>query len=182
MTDQSPTPIVFLSHASEDVELAHRLAKALFTKGIETFFAEWEIRSGQSIRRRIEDGLQNCTHFVVLLTTASIQKSWVNEEIDAAFIRKVEGACRFIPLRSGIAHTELPPLLRSIHSPMISDEKFESQLNALIGDIYEVSRRPALGPRPNLTHSDLIEQSGCFGPRVRAARRPPRLCSSKQMK
>src|SRR5689334_13854932 len=105
------TPKLFLSHASEDKETARRLAHALHGAGIDTFFAEWEIRSGDSIRQKIDEGLGGCSHFLILLTPTSVNKPWVNAEMDAGFVRKVEGACRFIVLRKDLAASELPPLL-----------------------------------------------------------------------
>ncbi len=95
-------PRVFLSYASEDREAAERLARDMIHQGIDVFFAAWEIRPGVSIRAKIDEGLQNCTHFIVLLTPASVTKPWVNTEIDAAFVLKVEESCRFIPLRLGL--------------------------------------------------------------------------------
>ncbi len=70
----SEPPRAFLCHASEDKRLARRLATDLQAAGIDTFFDEWSIAPGQSIRQRIEEGLEGCTHFVVLLTESSISK------------------------------------------------------------------------------------------------------------
>ena len=50
----------------------------------------------------MEEGLGNCTHFVVLLTPTSMTKPWVNAEIDAAFVRRVAGVSKLIALRCGV--------------------------------------------------------------------------------
>jgi hypothetical protein len=65
-------------------------------KGIEVWFDEWEIRTGDSLRRKMEEGLANCTHFVVLPHTElpPLHKTWVETEIDAGFIRSVGGEAR----------------------------------------------------------------------------------------
>ena len=79
----APTmPVAFLSYAFEDRELARRIAEALMAQGVDTWWAEWCIASGDSIRQRIDEGLGRCTHFIVLLTPASIGKPWVNLEIE----------------------------------------------------------------------------------------------------
>jgi len=52
---------------------------------------KWEIRSGDSLKRKMEEGLAGCTHFVVLLTPNSLGKPWVETEIDAGFLRMVRG-------------------------------------------------------------------------------------------
>jgi hypothetical protein len=88
-------PRVYLAHASEDHDtLARPLAESLMANGIEVWFDEWEIHAGNSLRRKMEEGLANCTHFVVLLTPSSLHKPWVETEIDAGFIRAVGGESR----------------------------------------------------------------------------------------
>jgi hypothetical protein len=139
-------PRAFLCHASEDKELARQIAHDFQAEGIETFFDEWEIGPGDSIRQKIDAGLGRCTHFVVLLTPNSVSKSWVNAEIDAAFVAKVEGRCRFIPLRYRLAVEELSPLLGALHSPELRD--YHSDLSGLISFIHGVSRKPSVGPAP----------------------------------
>ena len=47
-------PRVYLAHASEDHEtLAKPLARALIANGIDVWFDEWEIRTGDSLRRKM---------------------------------------------------------------------------------------------------------------------------------
>ena len=110
-TDRSEAPRAFLSYGREDRELARRIAEGLQAHGIDTWWAEWEIGAGDSIRQKIDAGLSDCTHFVVLLTPASITRPRVNEEMDAGLVRKVNAKCRFIPLRHGLEASALPPLL-----------------------------------------------------------------------
>lgn len=101
----------FMCHASEDKDLARRIATDFHSAGIETFFDEWDITAGQSVRARIDEGLTVSTHVVVLLTDKSLAKPWVNAEIDAAFVRKVAGQGTLIPLRYQLPIHRLPPLL-----------------------------------------------------------------------
>ena len=74
-------PHVFLSSASEDKELAVRLAKDLLAHGIDTFNYIWDIKMGESFRQRIDEGIINCTHFLVLLTPVSIVGSTLHRSI-----------------------------------------------------------------------------------------------------
>lgn len=145
----APKPIVFLSHASEDNALAKRIATALMAKGIDTFYDEWELRSGDSIRRKLEQGLEGCTHFVVLLSPVSITRPWVQTEIDAGFLGMVGGKNRFIGLRFGVAASALSPFLQTLWSPGISEASFDDDVAMLVGDIYGVSRKPEAGAAPS---------------------------------
>lgn len=145
------SPKAFLCHATEDIELARRVAHSLQRDGVDTFFSEWSIGAGDSIRQRIDEGLGGCTHFVVLLTESSINKPWVNAEIDGAFMRKVQGECQLLPVRYNLDVNRLPPLLRRLLSPKINDLTYEQDMRMLTGTIYGVSRKPPLGQRPEFT-------------------------------
>lgn len=141
---QTRPPVVFLSHASEDKILAREIAARLFENGMDVFFDEWEIRAGDSLRGKIDAGLGRCTHFIALLTPYSVEKSWVRAEMDAAFVKRVEGECRFIPLRHNLQAQELPPLLRGLLSPEIKD--IDDDIAQVIEDIREINRRPSVRP------------------------------------
>jgi hypothetical protein len=139
-------PRAFLSFAWEDRALAEKIATALQANGVDTWYAEWEIGAGDSLRQKIDAGLGDCTHFLVLLSPASITKPWVNQEMDAGLVRKLNQQTRFIALRSGLPAADLPPLLSGMLAPSIDD--FETDIRQLLNDIHGVSRKPPLGSAP----------------------------------
>ena len=143
---QLSAPKVFLSFAFEDQPLAKRIAQMLQANGIDTWWAEWCIGSGDSIRQRIDEGLGDCTHFVVLLTPASVAKPWVAAEIDAGLVAKLGKGTKFIALRCRLAPSEMPPLLQGLLSPSVDADPLD--LTQLINDIYGVTRKPPLGLPP----------------------------------
>lgn len=150
MSTQTPdhVPRVYLAHASEDHEtLAKPLAESLMANGVEVWFDEWEIRTGDSLRRKMEVGLANCTHFVVLLTPNSLHKPWVETEIDAGFIRSVGGESRFMGLRTGVGVNDLSPFLRTLRCPEVHLDQ-AGEVEGLIADIHGVSRKPQRGDAP----------------------------------
>lgn len=142
------TPNVFLCHASEDKPFVSKLATDLRSNGIDVFFDQWSIQPGDSIRQRIDEGLIDCTHFVVVLTDASITKPWVNLEIDAGLVRKLTGRCRFVPLRRSLDAERLPPTLSGMLSPSIDD--YAQDLDNLIGFFFGVTNTPPLGEPPSV--------------------------------
>lgn len=150
-------PCAFLSHASEDAELAEHIAKELQSNKIDTWWDRWCITSGDSIRQKIDEGIENCTHFLVLLTPKSISKPWVKAEMDAGFFNKLEGKCKFVPLRYNLEVNALPSLLRGMLSPEIGADRDISQL---ISDIHGLSRKPSLGPTP---HAEVARASTVTG-------------------
>jgi hypothetical protein len=58
-----------------------------------------------------------CTHFLALLTPVSIAKPWVNQEMDAGLVKKLDEETRFIAVRSNLPAGALPPLLKGMLSP-----------------------------------------------------------------
>ncbi len=139
-------PRVFLSFSYADKSLAEQIAKLLSSNGVQTWFADWEIGPGDSLRQRIDEGLSNCTHFVVLLTPNSINRPWVNTEIDAGLVRKIEDGRKFIPLRKDLSVDKLTPILRTLFSPELMD--LEADIKQLVSDIFGVARRPPIGSPP----------------------------------
>jgi hypothetical protein len=140
-------PTAFLSYAFEDSDLAKRIAEALMARGIDTWWAQWCIAAGDSIRQRIDEGLEHCTHFIVLLTPESITKPWVNLEIDAGLLRKLGEGTKFIPLRCGLQVGALTPLLQTLFSPEVDVDSLD--VSQVINDIHGLTRKPKLGPPPH---------------------------------
>lgn len=151
------TPKVFLSYTSDDRELAQTIATALQANGIDTWWDQWCISTGDSFVQKINEGLADCTHFLVLLTPQSIDMPWVKHEIDAALVRKINQQCRFLPLRNKLPVSQLPPLLASLNAPEINVDEDVTQL---INDIYGVTLKPPLGPPPTIVAPTTQTQTG----------------------
>ncbi len=151
------SPRVFLSYTSDNLDLAKRIAEALQANGIETWWDRWCIYPGDSLRRKIDEGIAECTHFLVLLTPQSIGKPWVNQEMDAGLVRKLGDQCRFLPVRYKLTASALPPLLSGMHSPEITADE---DIVQLISDIYGVSRKPPLGAPPAAVQATAAAKTG----------------------
>ena len=143
--------LVYLAHAHEDKSLAGPIATGLMSRGIPVWYDTWEIGYGDSLRRKMEKGLGDCTHFIVLLTPTSIGKSWVNEEIDAGLMRTVEGTAKFIGLRYDLPISSVSPFLRTRRTPEFLPG--EEGLEELAGEIYGISKKPPLGDKPQYMKS-----------------------------
>lgn len=141
-------PNVYLAHSSKDKDaLARPLAHQLNAAGIQVWFDEWEIGTGDSLKARMEQGLEDCTHFLALLTPNSIGAPWVETEIDAGFLKSVEGTARFMGLRVGVGVDQLSIFLRTRRCPEV-DVGDEDGVKRLIAEIYGVTAKPPRGERP----------------------------------
>ena len=154
------SPRVFLSYGSEDHELAEKIANKLQDSGVDTWWAKWCIGAGDSLRQKIDEGLDDCTHFIVLLTPASLKKPWVNQEMDAGLVGKIRERCEFIPLRHDLPAKELPPLISGILSPDLSSD-FDGEMTQLVNDIHGVVRKPPSGAPPEAVKQYEETNTGC---------------------
>lgn len=74
---------IFISHASEDKELVARpLADLLRSSGVTVWLDENELRLGDSLRAKIDQGLAESRYGVVILSRAFFAKDWPQRELD----------------------------------------------------------------------------------------------------
>lgn len=109
---------VFISHASEDkADVARPLAEALQSGGLRVWYDEFELRIGDSLRRKIDKGLANSRFGVVVLSKSFFAKGWPNYELDGLVTRAVSGDQVILPIWHDITKQEL---IR--YSPSLADK------------------------------------------------------------
>lgn len=145
--DTPRCPKVYLAHASEDKSMVRPIAEYLMANGVDVWFDEWEIEPGDSLRQKMEEGLGEMTHFMVILTPASILKPWVALEIDVGIVKRVGGESRMLPVVVGLEPKQLTPFLRTMLYVEV-DPTSEADLKGLVGRVHGVSRKPELGDAP----------------------------------
>jgi hypothetical protein len=102
--------ICFLSHNKQDKDIVRRVASALHSYGIETWFDEWEILPGDKITEKIDEGLSKATSVIVFLSPNSVRSRWVKEEMHNALYQSISTEKpEVIPVL--IAECEIPRLL-----------------------------------------------------------------------
>jgi Domain of unknown function (DUF1883)/TIR domain len=99
---------VFISHASEDKEEVVRpLAFALKAEGLSVWFDEFELKIGDSLRRKIDQGLANSKFGIVVLSKDFIRKGWTNYELDGIITKSVSGEQIVLPIWHNITKKEV---------------------------------------------------------------------------
>jgi hypothetical protein len=151
-------PVVFLSHAAEDRALVERLAKDLMAAGIHVWYSEWEIGIGDSLRRKIDAGIDSATHFLVLLSPASLGSEWVQTELDAGLVNKISGACKLLPVLHEIEAHQVPATLRGLKWVRLTP--YDDGLRALVDACHGVSRKPTVGAVPAWASERPLPDSG----------------------
>lgn len=109
---------VFISHASEDKDAVVRpLALALRRLGAEVWFDEFELRIGDSLRRKIDAGIARSRFGVVVLSTSFFAKGWAQYELDGLVTRSVTGEQVLLPLWHEVSKDQVIG-----HSPSLADK------------------------------------------------------------
>jgi hypothetical protein len=145
---QSHHPKVFVSHATLDHPFVEKFAADLRTKGVDAWFSKWEIKPGDSIRQKIEEGLEGCEYFIVVLSKNSINRPWVQKELDAATVRNIAGKVRkIIPIKIEDCG-DLPATLGSLCWEDFSNQPYDAALKRVLDSIFGVDVRPPLGQPP----------------------------------
>ena len=122
---------VFISHASEDKEAVVRpLAEALVSEGLNVWYDEFELRIGDSLRRKIDQGLANSRVGLVVLSHSFIAKGWTNYELDGIVTRSVSGEQVLLPIWHNISKQEV-----IAYSPSLADKVARSTATHTVEEI-----------------------------------------------
>lgn len=109
---------VFISHASEDKdEVVRPLAHALQGAGLRVWFDEFELKIGDSLRRKIDRGLATSRFGIVVLSKSFFGKGWTNYELDGLVTRAVTGEQILLPIWHEVSKAEV-----TAYSPSLADK------------------------------------------------------------
>lgn len=122
---------VFISHASEDKdEVVRPLAHALQDAGLKVWYDEFELRIGDSLRRKIDKGLASSRFGVVVLSKDFLQKGWTNYELDGLVTRANSGEQVLLPVWHNISKKEVIS-----YSPSLADKLARSTVTHTVEEI-----------------------------------------------
>jgi formylglycine-generating enzyme required for sulfatase activity len=138
---------VFISHATQDADFAHRLADGLKQLGVPVWIAPDSIRPGEGWVKAIERGLRESSHMVIVLTPAALESQWVEKETDVAIALERKGRIQILPL--DVEACEVPLLLSSYQ--MVSFRRgYDTGFGRLAG-VLGLSLTPPEPVRPAIT-------------------------------
>jgi WD40 repeat protein len=91
---------VFLSHSWKDKAVVRAVAERLRADGLRVWFDEWEIKPGDSIPAKIEEGLERSRVLVLCMSANAFASDWAQLEAGTFRFRDpLNKELRFIPLR-----------------------------------------------------------------------------------
>ena len=78
----------FISYSSQDEAFAQRLYADLQAKGVRCWYAPHDLKIGESILGSIDQGIRLHDKLLLLLSEASVQSAWVEQEVKLALQRE----------------------------------------------------------------------------------------------
>lgn len=109
---------VFISHATEDKQAIVRpLAYELQERGLDVWYDEFELRVGDSLRRKVDLGISRSRFGIVVLSHSFFAKSWPQYELDGLVTMAMSGRQIILPLWHEVSKDEV---IR--HSPSLADK------------------------------------------------------------
>ncbi len=122
---------VFISHASEDKdEIVRPLAVALRAAGLSVWFDEFELKIGDSLRRKIDKGVANSRFGIIVLSKSFFGRGWTEYELDGLVTRSISGEQILLPVWHGVTKREVID-----YSPSLADRLARNTTNYTVEEI-----------------------------------------------
>jgi len=91
---------VFLSHSSKDKDIVRAVAERLRADGLRVWFDEWTLKPGDSLPKKLDDGLEESRVLVLFMSANAFGSDWARLESGTFRFRDpLNEERRFIPLR-----------------------------------------------------------------------------------
>jgi hypothetical protein len=121
----------FISHASEDKdEIVRDLADALKENGFEVWYDEFELKIGDSLRKKIDSGLAKSKYGIVIISPWFVKKNWPEYELNGMVAKEMNGHKVILPIWHKITKDEVLKF-----SPTLADKM---ALNTSIHSIRDI--------------------------------------------
>ena len=124
---------VFISHASEDKdEVVRPLALALQSGGLSVWYDEFELKIGDSLRKKIDNGLVKSRFGIVVFSKVFLSKGWTNYELDGIVTKTNSGEQVLLPIWHNITKKEIMD-----YSPSLADKLARSTSTHTVEEIAD---------------------------------------------
>lgn len=129
----SPYHGIFLSHTSADKPFVRELKRRLEAHGVtDIWLDEAEILIGDSLIKKIDEGLRKTRYIAVVLSSRSIKSAWVEKELEIALSREISsGEVVVLPIL--YEKCEVPSFLAGkLYADCTTDEEFDESIEKLL--------------------------------------------------
>ena len=141
---------IFISYAHKDKEFAKKLAGDLRDFGHTVWIDETELLVGDSLTEKISNAIDNVDFVTAIISSASINSSWVKKELDLASNREMDEG-RVIVLPILLDDIKLPGFLKGkLYADFRLKDSYQGGLRKLLD---------RLGPKtapPDLSTNEMV--------------------------
>jgi hypothetical protein len=164
---------VFLCHASEDKPtVVLPLVLTLERRGLSVWLDQMTMQIGDSITRKIDEGLANSRFGVVIVSSAFLSKNWPKRELDALAARETEtNQVVVLPVWHGVIYDEVAAYSPTLASKLAAHtrngieavaEQIEIRCKSFSAPPSRLKQSTRLLERiPELVRECLMEPLGC---------------------
>jgi hypothetical protein len=129
----------FICHASEDKnDFVDQFARQLHDSGLSVWYDAFSLKVGDSLRRKIDEGLTKSRYGIVVLSKHFFSKEWPQNELDGLMAREIAGTKVILPIWHNIAAEEV-----RAKSPILAGRVAAQSALGLDKVIFEI--REAMG-------------------------------------
>lgn len=122
----------FISHASEDKDgFVKELVNALKAENLEVWYDETELKIGDSLREKIDNGLLKSKYGIVVISPDFIQKKWTAYEFNGMISKEMAGGKMILPIWHNVTKDAV-----IAYSPTLADKV---ALNTSIQTVAEIA-------------------------------------------
>lgn len=132
---------IFLSHSHKDKVFVRQLAASLERSGLSCWIDEAELNVGDSIIKRIGEGIYESSFVAAVISKNSVTSPWVQKELQMAMTREISGQriC-VLPIIIDKCTALLPYFLRDkLYADFRKPEKYQKTVDSLVRAIGKPS-------------------------------------------
>lgn len=134
---------LFICHATEDKDIVQPLVEALINAGFSVWYDDFELKLGDRLRRKIENGLLQSRYGLVVISPNFFKKEWPQKELDALIAKESGGEQVILPIWHNVNAEyvrEKAPMLSGIFA--VSTEKGIDHIVKEIQKVIKPSKPP----------------------------------------
>jgi hypothetical protein len=80
--------MIFISHSNQDADFVSELRIQLESFGLKTWVDCRELTAGQKLEPKIEQAIDDCSYFLVVISSNTVNSTWVRKEIKRALAQQ----------------------------------------------------------------------------------------------
>lgn len=145
------SPNVFICHSSEDKEIfVENFANNLFKKGIDAWVDKYEIKFGESIVEKVNEGLKNSDKGVIIFSKNLNNSLFAMAEVDSLIYKGIYEKSYFVIPIIIDDDVEIPELINHISGVKINNvEDYDKELDRICDIIFGRYELSVLGEPPS---------------------------------